>query len=834
MAAAGTIENHAALVEQLVAPYAPSGGGSDELLDADGKVRSHWRAFLESFGRLGPEEISALREGAQRTLREHGVTYNVYGDPQGTQRPWELDILPMIIPRAEWALIEAGLMQRARLFQAILEDVYGRQRLLREGVLPPALVFANPSFLRALHGIRPAAGSFVHLHAVDLARSPDGQWWALADRTQAPSGAGYALENRIVVSRLFPDGFRDAQVERLASFFRYFRDNLRGLSPPVSGNPMVVLLTPGPHNETYFEHAYLARYLGITLVEGADLTVRDRRVFIKNLEGLQRVDVILRRVDDTFCDPLQLRDDSFLGVAGLVEAARAGHVAIANALGAGLLESPAFLAFLPLLCRHLLDEELLLPSVATWWCGQASEQRYVLGNLDRIVVKHAFGQRSKLPVFGRELDRSQRARLEGLIKAKPFDFVGQEQVILATTPVWHQDRLAPRPAVLRAYVAASAGGAMVMSGGLARVSTSLEDPIVSMQSGGGSKDVWIVSDTPVKVVSLLNAAGQPVTAIRSSTDLPSRVADNLFWLGRYSERLEEVLRLIRCILNRMTDEPAIEALAALTERLGFLAERAGERFRLADFERDLLGLIHDPARHGSVRELAGRIGYLASSVRDRFSADTWRILSQIEADVRVRPNKLTATGAVNLSNKLIVDLAALAGMEMENMTRGHGWRFLDVGRRLERAFRLARLLRNALEIDSGRDVLLEALLEIADSSITYRRRYFAQAQLPGVLDLLIFEPQNPRSVAFQVAALTVHGAHLPKAGGKGEGYEDAELIRRLRDTVREARVHWISFAEEGGPTGPLQDYLEDLSTELARLSDRLTHRYFVHTTTRIS
>jgi uncharacterized circularly permuted ATP-grasp superfamily protein/uncharacterized alpha-E superfamily protein len=825
--------------EKLFASYEPTADAFDEMAEQRGSPREHWRKFLESFERLGTDELAQRWDNAQRLIREHGVTYNVYGDPQGNQRPWQLDMVPVLIQADEWTKLEEGLKQRTQLLQLILQDLYGPQQLLQAGLLPPALVFANPRFLRACHGIEPGQGTFIHLHGVDLARSPNGQWWVLADRTQTPSGAGYALENRIVVSRLFPEGFRDSQVQRLASFFRFFRDNMRNLSPRSSANPTVVLLTPGPHNETYFEHAYMARYLGITLVEGGDLTVRNREVYIKNLEGLQRVDVILRRVDDTFCDPLELRDDSFLGVAGLVEAYRAGNVAIANALGAGLVESPAFLAFLPSLCKHLLGEELKLPSVATWWCGQEREQNFVEDNVHKLVVKPAFRPTSTVPLFGQNLTKQERNKIIAMIAARPFEFVGQEQVALSTTPVWDKDRLVPRPLVLRAYIAAGQEGPMIMPGGLARVSASVDELIVSMQSGGGSKDAWILSHKPVTTVSLLTASGQPVAFERSSSDLPSRVADNLFWLGRYAERMEDLLRFLRCLLSRMAEEAALEAsqvlpaLAELAQILGLVSEGGSDRSRTAELEKEVLQLIFGQTR-GGIRELANRIRYIASVVRDRFSADTWRILNQIQSDLRSRPGRLPLSNGLALLNKLITDLAAFSGMEMENMTRGHGWRFLDFGRRVERGFRLSRLLHASIKNSEGHAMLLEPLLEIADSSLTYRRRYYSQAQLPGVLDLLVFERQNPRSIAFQVAALSEHAYKLPGASESGAGTEEQRLVQELAEELETVESRSLGLLCEEGDCQGLERFLNDLARQFGRVSESLTHHYFTHTLAQVS
>ena len=825
---------------RILSRYAPVSGAFDEMLDEVGKVRPHWKILVEAFDRLGREELTARWENARRMIREHGVTYNVYGDPQGMDRPWELDMMPLPIPPEEWLRLEQGLKQRTRLLNLVLGDLYGPQRLLREGFLPPSLIFANPSFLRPCHGLRSPGDVYLHLHAVDLARSPSGQWWALADRTQAPSGSGYALENRIVLSRVLPDEFRDCQVQRLASFFQMSRDTLRSLATGNHDNPNVVLLTPGPHNETYFEHAYLARYLGFTLVEGGDLTVRDRRVFIKTLEGLQQVDVILRRVDDTFCDPLELRGDSFLGVPGLVEAARAGNVTIANALGSGLVESPAFMAFLPSLCRHLLEEELILPSVATWWCGQAKEQQYVIEHLDEIVVKPAFGTVRGLPFFGEQLGSSERAELVAMIRQRPHEFVGQEKVGLSTVPVWSSRECAARRVVVRSYIAATGDSFAVMPGGLTRVSTGAEDPVVSMQSGGGSKDTWVLSEGPVLPVSLLSSAGQPIGVTRVNTELPSRVADNLFWLGRYAERLEDALRLYRCLVTRIVDEGTGEGVAGLAGMIRWFVrlERLPARFEaqvtLKELEHAVLQGVYSPHRVGSVREIVLRIRHTASIVRDRFSTDTWRILNQLQLDSRTRAGRIPMANALSLLNTLIIDLAAFSGMELENMTRGHGWRFLDFGRRLERGMNLVSTIRAGLDTGGQSLTTLESLLEVADSSMTYRRRFFAQAQLAPVLELLLFDKGNPRSLLFQLNSLRQHAANLPTDPNASFANPEQQRILALVRHLEDGQFPGLCSDYQGGHCDRLLEWLDFFPAEFSRLSNDLTQHYFSHTVARVS
>lgn len=804
--------------------------GSDEL-------RPHWKPFVSSLERLGRDELSLRWENARRIIREHGVTYNVYGDPQGMDRPWELDMMPLLIPTEDWRKIEAGLMQRARLLNLILADLYGPQRLLQEGRMPPALVHANPNFLRPCCGLPIASQIYLHLHAADLARSPDGQWWALSDRTQAPSGAGYALENRIVVSRTFADEFRNCQTQRLASFFAMHRDTLRGLAARNCDNPSVVLLTPGPFNETYFEHDFLSRYLGFTLVEGGDLTVRDRKVFLKTLEGLRPIDVILRRVDDTFCDPLELRGDSVLGVPGLVEAVRAGNVTMANALGAGLIESAAFMAFLPGLCRHLLGEELKLPSLATWWCGQEKEKQYVIDHLDEIVVKPAFGSRTRQPFFGSRMDKAEREKLIADIRENPHRYVGQEQATLSTAPVWNNGAPEPRPLVVRAYTAAAGDSFAVMPGGLTRISTDTGEIVVSMQEGGGSKDTWVLSDGPVNMISLLTPSGHPARSGASSAELPSRVADNLFWLGRYTERLEGTLRLLRCMVVRLLDEsgadgsPELTALTRMLVRLDLLPARFERRVPVKDLEQEVLALVDKEDRPGGARQILTRVRGIVSVSRDRLSADTWSILNKLNIDGRSRPRRRALADSLNQLNIIIIDMSAFSGMAMENMTRGLGWRFLEFGRRLERAARIAQWFRAALGPGGQGSAILEPLLEISDSLMTYRRRYFSGVQISSVLELLLLDEGNPRSLAFQLTALHEHARHFPREADlfhENEERRVASLLATLRDDAA------VILNRPDVDQQALDALLLHCLAELNALGHEFTHRYFSHTVASVS
>ena len=822
------------------ADYAPEGRAFDEMVSARGIVRPHGAGLVGALEALGPAEMSARLEAARQTIRDHDVTYNVYGDPLGMDRPWRLDIVPLPVAPSAWARLEAGLAQRARLLDLILADLYDGQRLLRDRLLPPALVYANPGFLRPCHGLPVTGGRHLHLHAADLARTPDGAWWVLADRTQAPSGAGYALENRIALSRSLPEAFRDCRVQRLAPFFRGVREMLYALAPRPTDAPRVVLLTSGPFNETYFEHAYLARSLGFMLVEGGDLTVRDEAVFLKTVEGLQPVDVVLRRMDDGFCDPLELRGDSSLGVAGLVQAVRAGRVAVANALGSGVLETPAILPFLPGLCRRLLGEDLALPSVPTWWCGQPRERDHVIARLEEMVIKPAFSRVRRDPVFGAQLSRRERDALVDEIRATPAEFVGQTALALSTAPVWAGARLEPRAIVIRAYAAADGDGYAVMPGGLTRVADATTSSVVSMQSGGGSKDTWILSDGPVAQVSLLAPAGSPVAVDRAPKDLSSRVADNLFWLGRYAERCENLVRVFRAATSRLVeavsidDAPELAAMVRAMATLKLLPAEAPASGSIAELEAQVLAALVAEDRQPGLRDTLGQLRHVAWLVRDRLSGDAWRILNQLHQDLRGDVACERAGDALVLLNRVVMTLAAFSGVEAENMTRGHGWRFLSAGRRLERGATLARVVRAMLPPRGSDTAALWPLLEIGDSSMTYRRRYFAQASLAPVLDLLVADDSVPRSIAFQIQALAAHVNGLPHDPGAPTPTREQALVMRLLTTIRGADVTALCAARSAGRPEPLDQLLAETARGLSEVSDTLSHYYFSHAVARVS
>jgi uncharacterized circularly permuted ATP-grasp superfamily protein/uncharacterized alpha-E superfamily protein len=813
-------------------------GEAYDELSADGvNPRAHWAHLMESLRAIGPEELGRRCLRAERRIRENGITYNIYSDPLGANRPWEIDIVPFLIAADEWRYIEQGIIQRARLLSLILEDLYGSQSLLASGHFPAELLYANPAFLRPLVGVRVPSHSYLHMLAVDLARSPDGQWWVLSDRTQAPSGSGYALENRTIVSDVLPKIFRSSNVLRLAPFFRAQRDALTSLTQ--TSNPRIVLLTPGPNNETYFEHSYIARYLGFTLVEGADLTVRDRCVYLKTVDGLERVDVILRRVDDSFCDPLELRSDSLLGVPGLVDAVVVGNVKVANALGSGVIETAAIMPFLPGLSRHMIGESLKLPSVATWWCGQSYALDWVLNHLESIVLKPAFPSRGMEPVFAAKLEQAEKGKLSAQLRASPHEYVAQELVALSNAPVWGNGHLYSRSVVLRTYVINTGNGWTAIPGGLVRVAEA-EGSVVSMQRGGHSKDAWVLWDSPVDTFSLLHPRDQPVALRRGSRDVPSSVADRVFWLGRYVERAENTARIARSMISRVrrADPGELGCLirlhSCLKSRHSKLPKAKKRRPTPREFEQELISVISDVKRTDSLAFTLSEVSRVGNNVRERLSADMMILIGQLrtslepQRDTQILEYPATLTLCLEL-------LSAFSGMERENINRGLGWLFMSIGRRLERAIYLTRLLRQiTLPLGEQDWPLLECLLEVADSTMTYRTRYYTTLQPMAVLDVLMADESNPRALDFQLAHLVDLYQKLPRHMA-----DDLEAMRGALAMLRSFDLRTLSYSLPGDPSTAkdteglvrLESFLGGLERLLPSWSDNLSSRYFSHART---
>ncbi len=811
----------------LLSGYSALQGRYDELLAGPHELRRHWDTFMRSLAdRAGPEVADTLAL-MEREIRENGVTYNVYADEQGADRPWQVDPLPLLLSAGEWATIEAGIAQRAELLNRVLVDIYGPQELLRSGAIPPSVVFGHSGFLHQVQGIRPPGGMHLFQYAADLARSPDGRWWVVSDRTQAPSGMGYALENRLVVSRVFPQLFGELRVQHLASFFDALRESLLRSAPKADEPPRVVLLTPGPYNETYFEHALLARYLGFALVEGNDLTVRGDCVWMKTVDGLKRVHAILRRQDDDYCDPLELRSDSALGVPGLTDCARRGTVLLANALGSGVLESGALLGYLPKLSESLLGEALKLPSVATWWLGEPAALQDAWARLDKVIIKPLDRSPREPAVFGVDLSAAERARLFERVAAHPQRYVAQEWVHVSQAPVLERgtreperrvrERLSGRTVGLRVFAVATPEGYRVMPGGLTRVAGDGDSRVIAMQRGGSSKDTWVLSDAPVNAsFSLLSSTVKPEDLVSSQGSLPSRAAENLYWFGRYGERCDATARLLRVAIAQVLDGTAERADGVAPSLL--LAERLG----LLELSEDPAGDLLRAATHPdeALSEQLRQLARVAFNLRDRMSVDNWRTLNQLHNDA-VFEQSATLPVALAWLQRAVTSMMTLSGFVLDGMTRGTGWRFLSIGRRIERLCNACMALRMAC--NEGQAHGLDWLLDLCDSTVTYRSRYLVAPEWLPVLDLLVRDEANPRSVAFQVKGLTEYIAKLEATHGRfgSDVLAPAHGLLRALDPID---LH---------PDSPaLAACLDRLQAAANALSDELSLKFFSHAVSR--
>ncbi len=810
------VEKDTAGLEQLVASYRPLPGIFDEMMDGDGRVRAHWQPFLSMLAALGADEINRRFAVADRYLRGSGVFYRVYEDAAGIERPWPLSHVPLIIEPSEWKQLEAGLIQRAELLEAVLADAYGPALLSSDGRLPAALVAGNPEFLRPMVGVPPPGGAHLRFYAVDVGRGADGRWWVLSDRAQAPSGAGYAIENRLALSRAIPDIYRTTRVERIAPFFQAFQAELLALSR--QDDPQICLLTPGPMSETYFEHAYLARYLGLLLVEGEDLSVRDDGVFVRTVSGLRRTEVLLRRIDADFADPLELNAASRLGAPGLLQAVRDDKIVIINSLGAGLVEARAMLAFLPALAPIVLGADLAIPNVATWWLGRADMREEMIGELDRMVIAPAFESQtdasSSNEVLGAKLDDAQREALILSIRDRGVDYVAQEAVTLSSMPVWRDGHLQPRPFTLRLFLTKVGERWEVMPAGFVRIADSADARAVSLQRGAATADAWVLAHGPVAETTMLPTA-ERIQVQRATGLLPSRAADNLFWVGRYVERAEATLRLLRAMINRAAeaDETAAPVIAGIVSLLDAwdampkdaLAAPVGFITRAVLARADLSGSL--PALTSAARSAA-------SVIRDRFSPDAWRALNDlatmIALPLTVGPSESAIIERVEAALQII---SSLSGLAQENMTQLAGWRFLELGRRIERAILTGRLVRSFAG-PGAPDGGLELLLELADSQITYRQRYVMVAARAPVMDLVLLDPNNPRSVAFQLDRIETHLSALPGRSATGRLSPVQQIVASIATRLRTVEAAAIDEA-----------LIVDIEQSLMKLSDAITSAY---------
>jgi uncharacterized circularly permuted ATP-grasp superfamily protein/uncharacterized alpha-E superfamily protein len=830
---------------------------------------SPWHDFFEQLGQTDLDELDRRSQTLARQVRDNGITYNVYADQGNPQRPWSLDLFPLILSPENWEQIETGVKQRASLLEHIMADVYGPQQLIREAMIPPALVHGHPGYLRTMHGVAPVGGSHLHIVAFDLARGSNGQWSVVAQRTQAPSGLGYLLENRLLISRQFPQAFETMHIQRLAATYRVWLESLKAHSPE-GANAHVALLTPGPHNETYFEHTYLARYLGLTLVEGHDLTVRDERVYLRTLRGLEPVHVLIKRVDDAFLDPLELRPDSALGVPGLLQAVRAGHVVLANTPGSAFLESPALLGFLPALSKKLLSESLHMPGVDSWWCGEQAALASVLPHIERMVIKPTYAKSALHGSFdatlARSLTQAQRDEWVGRITRQPDRYTLQAYAPLSQMPTWKNatEGIVARSVMLRVFALRDGTGQdgnawRVLPGGLARL-TGADANIASMQRGGSSADVWVQTHADVDRSSLLPKYNSATAFKHRERMVTSRSGENLYWLGRYTERAENMVRLVRLCIEALNSEtPAShnlwEWLQLMAQREGLVPEGLPATHHVSDtkttahmggrrrvFERALIAGLDQGKHSTSVGYNLRALQQAASSLRERLSTEHWNAIvncvQQFSTDCAQAgmPGKFSAMQAMQALDTANAALAGITGGQTDRMTRDDGWQLLSIGRHVERLGFLSSALDLAVEVgvfenaandtDATEDNTshFAALLSLFDSTITFHAQYPQSRELAPLLNLLVQDSENPRSLAWVARALR---SRLSKLANTPIGQADA--LARLVPNLQESDLVQLCTVNASGEYAHLHVCLTQCTEAAWQVSDAISAHYFNHT-----
>ncbi len=793
-------------------------GAWDELLDRQGNVKPYWSTLSTRIRSWTPEKRRVLTEATSRMLDDLGTTFNVYRDVGGARQPYEIDPIPFMIEFQEWQTVSKGLAQRLRLLEAVLADLYGPRKLLKDGLVPPDLVHASPAFHQSTRDIIPSGGKWLMVTGCDLVRDGNGIWTVLKDHTQTPGGVGQTLENRSVVSSVLPDLFEAAKVAKLKPFFDEEHEALQAIETSRGGISNLVFLTPGYRHPSYFEHAYKARILGISLVEAADLTVRERRLFLKTLGGLRRVDGVICRLDEDGIDPLEFWTSARGGVPGLIEAWRSGNVALMNAPGAGFAGSAALQAFLPRICQHWFGEDLLLPFVESWWLGQSSVRERMFPNLNGYILLSAFGKDDLLPLKWSTLSAASKKQWLSIIERRPWDFVVQKDVSPSLVPSLQGRAIRSRPVILRAFSLNGKSGPSILSGGLARIGKVGTPPQLWADHAGYTKDVWLTGESISSNPGLDLSSSLSQKRLGIAPDVPSRIAEQLYWVGRYVDRVELVTRMLRVTLRCIEGESGrrqrdqLDACLLLLGNSNVVAKAAGRMRSVTGLSQ----LIFGRDLQGTLVLLVDSLIANAASARDRLSDDTWIFFNQLKSILDSASQVPRAADLLRMLDRVVLHLAAFSGMQAENMIRGQGWRFLESGRRIERALGGIALLQTASEDHST----LEPLIEICDSVMTYRRRYFSRPNWEGVVGLLFEGLENPRSVAFQIAVLERESILYP-------GDHDFGLFPKIQETIE--ALHQCRMVS----SLPTTDDLEQMSAKLTSLSDLLSQHYFSHSVRRV-
>jgi uncharacterized circularly permuted ATP-grasp superfamily protein/uncharacterized alpha-E superfamily protein len=821
--------------------------GYDELLNTNLEINENWTQLVSNITTIGAEKFDQIQSEIDWLMVENGVTYNVYNDPNGLNRPWELNAIPFIIHENEWSVVEKGIQQRAELLNLILKDIYGDRKLIKDKIVPPEVFYEHRGFLRQCDKIEYATQKNLLIYSADISRGPDGRMWVVNDRTQAPSGMGYALENRFTKSRIASELFQNINVKQPSSFFNDFNQMLLDSAPEGVNNPNIAILTPGPHNETYFEHAYLATLLGYPLVKGNDLLVRDGFVWMKSLKGLKKVDVILRRVDDVFVDPLELREDSYLGVAGLLEVIRNKNITVVNPVGSGVIENSGLVPFMNAICNYFFEEDLLLPQIASWWCGQEKERNHVLKNIKKYVVKRIDKSNRESLYFCEFLTTPEIEKLKAEILKNPHRFVAQEKISFSSAPNYSENLVEPRKVVCRTFCVAKENSYSVMPGGLVRVASERKELRVSNQRGGISKDFWVISDEKQKSIQQYNWNVSKGLKAMDMNDLPSNMAENLFWSGRYLGRALVTSRFLRTVLTNINNEQynhrksESEALQHLFKAVtnitstfpGFVGK--GSEEVLKDPLKELQSLVLDKNRMGSLAQTFESFNNSYYTLRNLWSKDMWRVFDSIKKLWKEydSENKHSVQSLIKLLDRLVSRLIAFMGLIEESIMVDQGLLLYFIGLQMEQATMNIAKSRSLIVFNYEEQLnyeILEALLNSHESLNIYRYSYQSYLSLENVVSLLILDKSYAKSLYYQLNRIKKDIYRLP-IPEKSEGFKECKdkisEVCSLMNSVNSDEL--LKLNSEHTFRENFEKTLSELSDLLHETALLISSTYFDHT-----
>jgi len=815
-------------------------GAFDEILDENCDLKEHWGEIAKALKKVGIKELEQKQFEIDWRLEDNGVTYNSYNDPNGINRNWNLDPIPFILKEEEWEEVSRGLKQRAKLLDLIFKDIYTEQKLLKDGIIPAEIIFSHKGFIPEAVGFLNRDIYSLKFYAADISRGADGKFWLISDKTSAPSGLGYALENRLTMNSIASDIYPDIKIKRVSNFIDGFKKMLKTSVKKHQENPLIVLLTPGPHNETYFEHSYLSAFLDIPLVEGEDLLSRDNHIWLKNLNGLKKVDGILRRVDDRYCDPLELKGDSKLGVAGLLNVIRNDNISMTNPIGIGILENSGLIPFMKNICKYFLNEELILPQIATWWCGQKDEIEYVLENISNLIIKKIDETENIELYIGKNLNDEDIKKLKLKIKLFPQAYIGQEHIDFSTTPSFTDKTIESKNVIIRAFSYKHEDEYEVMPGGLVRVAISKDSLIFSGQNSGSSKDLWILGEDKEAPLSPFLQRAYIDSRLEN---ISTKRAENLFWLGRYLSRAIIISRILRFNLKNIMNayksdkyDETVNATKLLNMAITHLTMTYPGFLELnkKDYFDEIIDIIKNKNRVGSLSFTIEMLSNSNINVKNILAIDAWRIFDKMYKNWHsygMQKNQ-PIREHINQIDSLLIYLMAYKELIDESIFKEQGLILFEIGGKIETSLLLISKLRALLCLKLDKILqyeILDSLLNSYESYNSYRAYYQSSLDLSNVVEFLIFNARYPKSLVYIISELLENIKELPKQKNSNYFNDCEEPIFKIYSKIMLSNpTELLQIKKDGFVYEKLDQFLSDISTLLTISSDELTKTYFSH------